>query len=49
MTKEEAIKVVVQGLEMAAKAGLFSLTDSSTIVQALNKLNELVEIIPTEE
>lgn len=49
MTKEEAINVIAQALEMAAKSGVYNLNDSSIIVQAINKVNELVEIVPTEE
>lgn len=49
MTKDQAIQVLVQALEAAAKAGVYTLNDSATIVQAINKVNELVEIIPTEE
>lgn len=49
MNKEQAIQILVQALEAAAKAGVFSLSDAATIVQAINKVNELVEIIPTEE
>lgn len=49
MSKEEALKILGQALEAANKAGVFSLSDSATIVAALNKANELVEIIPSEE
>ena len=49
MNKDQAIQVLVQALEAAAKSGVFTLTDAATIVQALNKVNELVEIMPTEE
>jgi hypothetical protein len=49
MDKDQAIKVLIQALEAAAKAGVFSLGDASTIVQAINKVNELIEIIPNEE
>ena len=48
MTKEQAIEIIVKALEMSSKSGVFSLTDSATIVQAINKINELVEIIPNE-
>jgi hypothetical protein len=49
MTKEEAINVLAQALEVSAKAGVFSLSDAATIVEAIKKVNELVEIVPTEE
>lgn len=49
MNKDQAIQILAQALEASAKAGVFSLTDAATIVQALNKVNELVEIVPTEE
>ena len=49
MSKEQAIQVLVQALEAAAKSGVFSLTDAATIVQAMNKISELIEIVPTEE
>lgn len=39
----------MQALEASAKAGVFSLSDAATIVQAINKVSELVEIVPTEE
>lgn len=49
MNKEQAIQILVQALEAAAKAGVFSLSDAAAIVQAINKINELVEIVSTEE
>lgn len=49
MNKDQAIQILSQALEMSAKAGVFSLSDSVTIVEAINKVNELVEIVPTEE
>lgn len=49
MNKDQAIQVLVQALEAAAKAGVFSLSDAATIVHAINKVSELVEIVPTEE
>lgn len=49
MNKDQAVQILVQALEVAAKAGVFSLSDAATIVQAINKVNELVEIVPTEE
>jgi hypothetical protein len=48
MTKEQAIDIIVKALEMSSKAGLFTLTDATTVVQAINKINELVEIVPNE-
>ena len=49
MDKNQAIQILVQALEASAKAGVFSLSDAATIVQAINKVNELVEIVPTED
>lgn len=49
MNKEQAIQILAQALEASAKAGIFSLSDSATIFQAINKINELVEIVPIEE
>jgi len=49
MNKEQAIQILAQALEASAKAGVFSLTDAATIVEAIKKVNELVEIVPTEE
>jgi hypothetical protein len=49
MNKDQAMQVLVQALEASAKAGVFSLSDAATIVEAIKKVNELVEIVPTEE
>ena len=49
MTKEEAIKVLDQALNVANLKGVFTLSDVSVILQALNKVNELVELIPSED
>ena len=49
MDKTQAIQILVQALEAASKAGVFSLSDAAAIVQAINKINELVEIVSTEE
>lgn len=49
MNKDQAIQILAQALEASAKAGVFSLSDAAAIVQALNKVNELIEIVPTEE
>ena len=49
MTKEESIKVLEQALNAANLKGAFSLSDVSVIIQALNKVKELVEIIETED
>lgn len=45
MTKEQSIEILTQALNAAAKGGIFTLQDSAVIVQALTKINELVEII----
>ena len=49
MNKDQAIQIIVQALEAAAKAGVFSLSDASAIVQAINKVSELIEIVPSDE
>jgi len=49
MNKDQAIQILAQALEAAAKAGVFSLSDAATIVQAINKVSELIEIVPSDE
>jgi hypothetical protein len=49
MNKEQAISIVIEALNASTKAGVFSLNDCTSIIQAINKINELVEIIPTDE
>lgn len=49
MIKEEAIKIINQALDLATTKGVYSLADVSVIIKALEKINELVEILPTEE
>jgi hypothetical protein len=49
MNKEQAISIVIEALNTSTKAGVFSLNDCATLIQAINKINELVEIIPTED
>jgi len=49
MTKEEAISILEQALNASNLKGVFSLSDAHSIIQALNKINELVEIIPTSD
>lgn len=49
MTKEESLQIIEQALNNATLKGVFNLNDTAFIIQALNKLNELVEIVPTEE
>lgn len=49
MHKEEAIKIINQALDVATLKGVYSLADVSVIIKALEKINELVEIVPTEE
>jgi hypothetical protein len=49
MNKEKAISIVIDALSASTKAGVFSLQDCASIIQAINKINELVEIIPTED
>ena len=49
MNKEQAIEILQQALNNAMLKGVFSLNDTVFIIQALNKLNELVEIVPSED
>ena len=44
MTKEQAIQIIEQALNAANMKGVYSLSDASSILQALSKINELVEI-----
>lgn len=48
MHKEEAIKIINQALDVATLKGVYSLADVAVIIKALEKLNELVEIVPSE-
>jgi hypothetical protein len=48
MTKEKALQIIEQALNAANMKGVYSLSDVSMILQALSKVNELVEIVPSE-
>ena len=48
MTKEQAIQIIEQALNAANMKGVYSLSDIYAILKALSKLNELVEIVPSE-
>jgi len=48
MTKEQALQIIEQALNAANIKGVYSLADASNILQALSKINELVEIVPSE-
>ena len=48
MTKEQAIQIIEQALNAANMKGVYSLSDTSAILKALSKFNELVEIVPSE-
>jgi hypothetical protein len=49
MIKEQAIKVIEQAINQATLKGAYTLTDISVIIKALEKINELVEIVPLDE
>lgn len=49
MYKEEAIQILEQALNAATLKGVFTLADASVIVKALEKVKELVEIVPSED
>lgn len=49
ITKEQAIEVITQALNAATLKGVYSLLDTRQINIALDKVNELVEIIVSEE
>jgi hypothetical protein len=46
MTKEQAIEAITQAVNAATLKGVYTLKDVSLILQALNKVSELVEIVP---
>ena len=49
MTKEQATEIITQAINSATLKGAYSLKDISLILQALNKVSELVEIISDPE
>lgn len=49
MHKEEAIKIINQALDVATLKGVYSLADVAVIIKALEKINELVEIVPSQD
>jgi hypothetical protein len=49
MTKEQAIETITQALNSATLKGAYTLKDVAVILQALNKVSELVEIVPDAE
>lgn len=48
MDNTQALQVIKQALEMANAKGVYNLQNSSLIVQALSKLNEIVENTETK-
>jgi hypothetical protein len=48
MTKEQAIETITQAVNSATLKGAYTLNDVSIILQAINKISELVEIVPSE-
>lgn len=49
LTKEQALQIIEQALNAATLKGVYNISDVSSIIQALNKINELVEIVPSED
>jgi len=49
MTKKQATEIITQAINSATLKGVYTLNDVSFILQALNKVSELVEIIPDPE
>ena len=49
MYKEEAIKIINQALDISTLKGVYSLADVAVIIKALEKINELVEIVPSQD
>jgi len=49
ITKEQAIETITQALNSATLKGAYTLNDVSFILQALTKVNEMVEIVPSSE
>lgn len=49
MSKEQAIEVLQGAVNAANLKGVYTLSDISLIIQALQKVSELLEIIPSEE
>jgi ferric-dicitrate binding protein FerR (iron transport regulator) len=47
MTKEQALQILEQALNAANMKGVYSLSDASNILQALSKVNELTEVVPS--
>ena len=48
MNREQALQIIEQALNAANIKGVYSLSDASNILQALSKVNELVEIVSSE-
>jgi ferric-dicitrate binding protein FerR (iron transport regulator) len=49
MTKEQAIEILENAINAGSLKGVYSLADTSIILQALVKVSELVEIVPSVE
>ena len=49
MSKEQAIEILENAINAGSLKGVYSLADTSIILQALVKVSELVEIVPSEE
>lgn len=49
MSKEQAIEILENAINAGALKGVYSLADTSIILQALVKVSELVEIVPSVE
>jgi ferric-dicitrate binding protein FerR (iron transport regulator) len=49
MSKEKAIEILESAINAGSLKGVYSLADTSIILQALVKVSELVEIVPSVE
>jgi hypothetical protein len=49
MTKEQAIEILENAINAGTLKGVYSLADTSVILQALAKVSELIEIVPDED
>ena len=49
MSKKQAIEVLQGAVNAANLKGAYTLADAALIIQALQKVSELLEIVPSEE
>lgn len=49
MSKEQAIEILENAINAGNLKGVYTLADTAIILQAIQKVSELVELIPSEE